>query len=434
MRRLWVRGLLLVATAFSILAIVAVWANRQLMNPVNWANTSTALLQKPTVRQAVAGFLVDQLYTNVNVPSEIQKGLPDRLAPLAGPISGALRSAAERAAQGVLEQPRVQDAWRQANRLADQELIRIVRGRSGIRIREETVVLDLRTIVAELGRRLGVSAKVIAELPASIAELKVLRWSDLGLVRSVARGLRPLALLLLGLAGLFYVLALIAAVGHRRRTLMSVGLGLLASGLAVLIARKIAQPQVVSAITKDASIEPAANDAYSVATSLLVQVATATIIIGIPLIVAAWFAGPARWAFAGRRFLAPHLRLHPGLAYWVTAGLLAVVFAWGPIPSTRNPPEMVMFALVGLLGAALLQRQIAAEFPSGEPVSVRAALHEYAHSLGERVGQLGDAVGHERHGGASVAEELERLAKLHDRDALSDAEYAAAKREVLRPT
>jgi hypothetical protein len=430
-RRLWVRALLVVATALSVLAIFAVWANRQLMNPANWSSTSTALLQKQTVRKAVAGFLVDQLYAHVDVQGQIRTGLPGRLAPLAGPISGALRGAAEQAAQGLLAQPAVQDGWRRANRLADEELIRVVNGRSGVRIREDTVVLDLRTLLAELGKRLGVGASVAGRLPPSVAEVKVLRRSDIGLVRSVARGLRPLAVLVLSLAACCYALALALSGGERRRTLLSTGLSLVVAGLVVLVARKIAEPQVVAAITRDASIEPAAKDAYSVATSLLVQVASSAIVIGLAAIAAACFAGPARWAVAARRFLAPHLRLHSGLAYWLAAALLVLVFAWGPIPATRNPVEMLLFALVALLGAHLLRRQVAAEFPAEQPVSVRTAARRYLSSLAQRVGRLGGANRPQDRGQVTVAGELERLAALHDRGALSEQEYRAAKLHLL---
>ena len=89
-----------------------------------------------------------------------------------------------------------------------------------------------------------------------------------------------------------YALAMYLAAGHRRRTLLWVGLSLIFSGLIVLVGRKIGQGQIVSAITSDASIEPAANDAYSVATSLLVQVSSAVMIIGVPVVFSAWLAGP----------------------------------------------------------------------------------------------------------------------------------------------
>ena len=180
-----------------------------------------------------------------------------------------------------------------------------------------------------------------------------------------------------------YALAVFLAHGHRRRTLMWVGWSLVFAGLLVLLGRKIGQGQLVSAITTDASIEPAANDAYSVATSLLVQVASASIIIGIPVILSAWFAGPARWAVAGRRFLAPHFRERPGLAYWITAALLALVFIWGPIPATRNPLEMLLFTILAFVGAHVLRNQIAEEFPDAESISL-ARLDERVRPLAGR--------------------------------------------------
>jgi hypothetical protein len=195
------------------------------------------------------------------------------------------------------------------------------------------------------------------------------------------------------------------------------------AGLLVLLGLKIGQGQLVSAITSDASIEPAANDAYSVATSLLVQVASASIIIGVPVILAAWFAGPARWAVAGRRFLAPHFRERPAMAYWITAALLALVFIWGPIPATRNPLEMLLFTILAFVGAHVLRDQIATEFPDAQPISVRAA-------LGEKFGRARASM-RSPAAAPSKATELERLMALHDKGAITDDEYAAAKRELL---
>ena len=151
--RIWVRVILVLATLLAIFAIFAIWANRQLMNPTNWANTSTALLQKQTIRTAVSGYLVDQLYANVDVEGELKSGLPTQLAPLAGPLSGALHNLAEQGAERALEIPRVQDAWKNANRAADQALVTVVNGGgSRVQINGGTVSLNLRQIVADLAR------------------------------------------------------------------------------------------------------------------------------------------------------------------------------------------------------------------------------------------------------------------------------------------
>ena len=165
--RIWVRVILGLATVLAVFAIFAIWANRQLMNPTNWANTSTALLQKQTIRSAVSGYLVDQLYANVDVEGELKSGLPKQLAPLAGPISGGLHNLAEQGAERALGFPRVQDAWRNANRAADQALVTIVNGGgSRVQINGGTVSLNLRQIVADLAQRLGLPANVADKLPA----------------------------------------------------------------------------------------------------------------------------------------------------------------------------------------------------------------------------------------------------------------------------
>jgi hypothetical protein len=431
--RIWVRVILAVATLLAVLAIFAIWANRQLLNPTNWSNTSTALLKKATIRSAVSGYLVDQVYANINVSNQIKSGLPAELQPLAGPISGALHGVAEQGAERALEIPQVQAVWRRANHVADQTLVTIVNGGgSRVKIQGGTVSLNLRQIVADLSERLGLPSDLAAKLPASVGNVKVITSRQLGLVRNLAKAIHALALLLTIVTVALYALALYLARGYRRRVLMWVGLSLVLAGVIVLIARKIAQGQIVPSITTDASIEPAANDAYSVATSLLVQVAGAAIIIGIPVILAAWFAGPARWAVAGRRFSAPYLRKRPNLAYWITAGLLALVFIWGPIPSTRNPITMLLYAILAFVGAYVLRNQIAEEFPDVPAVSARVAWSEYAHAVGEKMSRMRAATAPSRDTAPpSKATEIERLLALREKGAITDEEYTAAKRELL---
>ena len=303
--RIWVRVILVLATVLAILSICAIWANRQLMNPTNWSKTSTALLRKQTIRSARVR-LPDRpaVRERRTCRHQLKSGLPPQLAPLAGPLSGALHNLAEQGAERALELPRVQDGWRKANYAADQALVTIVKGGgSRVQINGGTVSLNLRQIVADLAQRLGLPASVADKLPPSVANLKIVTSSQLGLVRNLAKTLHALALWLTILTFVLYALAMFLARGYRRSTLIWVGSSLVFAGVFVLLGRKIGQGQLVSAITSDASVEPAADDAYSVATSLLVQVASASIIIGIPVILSGWFAGPARWAVKGRRFL-----------------------------------------------------------------------------------------------------------------------------------
>src|SRR4051795_10743383 len=104
-RRGFAVTLVVLASIAAFLAIFSLWANRQLLNTENWTTTSSKLLAKPMVRDRVAGFLVDQLYENVDVAGELQAALPDRAKLLAGPAAGALRPLAERGANALLPRP-----------------------------------------------------------------------------------------------------------------------------------------------------------------------------------------------------------------------------------------------------------------------------------------------------------------------------------------
>src|SRR6476469_8792014 len=143
-----VRILLVIGT---VLAVLAIWANRQLFNADNWANTSTAILAEPAVQTQLSNFLVDQIYANVDVAGELRAAAPPRLAPLAGPVAGALRNAAETVTKKVLGRPRVQELWRTATRATAQQFINIATGNSKlVTTKGNAVVLNLRQLVLNL--------------------------------------------------------------------------------------------------------------------------------------------------------------------------------------------------------------------------------------------------------------------------------------------
>ncbi len=362
--RVWVRVILSIATLLAVFAIFAVWANRQLLEPANWSKTSTELLQKSTIRAALSNYLVDQLYQNVNVQAQLQSALPGQLSRLAGPIAGALQNLAQQGAEAALDRPRVQEAWMRANYFADEQLVRIVTGGGPrVQVTNGTVTLNLRAILTNLLDRLGLPSSLAAKLPASVATITVVKSKQLGLVQDGAKALHALAVILVALVLVLYALALVLARGYRRHTLMWVGGSLVIAGLVVLLIRRITQNQLVPVIAPSTAIRPAATDAFSVATGLLLQVAGAALIIGIPVIAAGWFAGPAKWATNARRALAPHLSERPWLAYAITAALLLLVFIWGPIPATRNIWWMLFFTVLAFAGTEVLRRQIEEQFP-----------------------------------------------------------------------
>jgi hypothetical protein len=189
-------------------------------------------------------------------------------------------------------------------------------------------------------------------------------------------------------------------------------------------------------------VRPAAAAAWSIGTSVLVDIADALVFIGVVVVLAGLLGGRSRWATATRRALAPYLHDRPDITFGIVAVALLILFAWGPIDATQKLTGILLITVLALFGTQMLRRQTAAEFPDahyagGMDVAIRKGVSDAWGSLvrggaGLRAGVAGHTGGG-RHADAqsdSVGG-LERLASLHASGALTDEEFTAAKRELL---
>src|SRR5262249_27059324 len=162
---------------------------------------------------------------------------------------------------------------------------------------------DLKSILANISDQLGLP-DVSSKLPPSAAELVILRSNQIKVVQDIGSALKGLALVLTIIVPLLYALAVFLARGRRRRALMTVGIAIVSAGLLVFAARRIVESGVVNSLVKVEANKPAVGSIVSIATSMLSEIAGAFVVVGIPLIAAAWFAGPARLAVRLRRAIA----------------------------------------------------------------------------------------------------------------------------------
>jgi len=308
-RHIGVQVLVWGTTVLAVLAIFAVWANRQILNPTNWSNASPKLLQNAAIRKATANYLVDQLYANVDLEAELKTKLPSELSPLAAPIAGgAVRSLATEAAQSALANTGVQEFWKRANYLADQTLVTVVNGGKGaVSVKGGEVTLDLTSIVGNITNRLGLP-NVGSRLSPSVAHLKVLRSNQIEVLQKTGKGLKGLALPLTIIVPLLYALALALAGGFRRRTLVLVGIAVVTAGIIAFVGRSLLISGLTNSLVKTEAVKPAAHAVLSIGTSMLSELAGAFVVVGATLMAGAWFAGPARLAARGRQAIAPFLR------------------------------------------------------------------------------------------------------------------------------
>jgi hypothetical protein len=371
-RRRIALALTVVASLLSFLAIFAIWANRQLLDTDNWTDTSTELLENEAIRDHVAIFLVDQLYANVDVRADAEQVLGQlfrrqRASTLAGPVASGLRTLAENGTSRLLRRPVPQRLWEEANRRAQTRFVQVVEGGGDVvSTTGGEVTLDLKGLFGQTQSNLGVGGRVEQRLPESASQIVILRSDQLELAQDLVKLLKALAIVLVVLALGLFALAVYVARGWRREALRACGIGLAFAGAAALVARALAGDQVVDALATTDSVRPAAEAAWSIGTSLLVQAATATLIYGIVLVLAAWLAGQTAWAAATRRNLAPYLR-EPRFAWGAFGLVVLVLVAWAPTPAFRQ--VILALVLIGLLALGLeaLRRQTAREYPGRAP-------------------------------------------------------------------
>lgn len=350
-----VYALLVLASLLAFLAVFAIWVNRQALENDTWTDTSTELLEDEDIRVAVAGFMVDSLFANVDVQAELAQALPPRLQPLAGPAAGALRTLADRLANEALQRPKVQKLWEEANRTANQKLIDVV-----VHGEDADVNLDLGAIVTDLGDQLGVD--VSSRLPPGAGQIEVVSEDDLSSVQKAGKALRGLAIVLLLLALALFGLAIYLARGWRRQVLRSVGFAFILVGVAVLVVRSLAGDAVVNSLSSTEAVQPAVSSTWEIGTSLLSDQGGAMIFYGLVILIGAWLAGPRGIARDARRGITPVLERR-GIAYASLALLLLLLFLWSPTPGFERLPTALLLIALFVVGLEFLRHQAIRDFP-----------------------------------------------------------------------
>ena len=148
--------------------------NRQALDTDNWTDTSTELLENRTIRDQVALFLVDELYTNVDVAGVIERGA----ATSGRPAGGSRGERAEGPHRGSREDLPGEAA--RTGGLAEREPARpraplpvIDGGGEVLSTEDRTVTLDLKALLGATAENVGVGGRVESKLPEGAAQITI---------------------------------------------------------------------------------------------------------------------------------------------------------------------------------------------------------------------------------------------------------------------
>ena len=458
-RRRTVKGLVILGSLLAFLSVFAIWTERQALNTDDWVHTSGRLLKNETIRSTLSNYLVDQLYENVDVEAELKEILPGDTKDLAGPAAGGLRQVAGDGAEKVLETSTAQTLWEDANRSAHEQLVAVLEDKGdAVSTSEGNVRLNLGSLITNLAAQVGIGQDLADKLPADAGQIEILRSDELKTAQNIAIAVKGLALVLSLLTFITFAGAIYISRDGRWVTVLYSGIGLIAAGFLVIVAREIAGGIVVDELVVTESVKPAGEATWSIATSLMTSIATTVIVIGVLFAIAGWLASPTASARASRRVLAPVLQRHVAYVYAGLALLVCFYFLSGPIQGLRSFLTTLVVAGMAAFGIHELRRQTQEEYPDADYGDVFGRTRDKVVSavrdanIGERVGEQASKLRLpevKRPGGGEAPtaeaptaalpvndedarlERLERLASLRDKGILTEAEFAAEKARLL---
>ena len=258
---------------------------------------------------------------NVDFSGSLEEKLPTNLQALASPIAGLAQGFIGTAAQNLLARPRIQDAFVEASVLAQKQFVKVLHGDTkAVDTSNGNVVLDIRPLVLKLGDRFGFVSNLADQIPQDAGQVTILEADNLDTAQKITHWLEQIANFVWIFALAAFVGAIWLARGRRRAEVRSLGLGLVAVGVLVLLTRWAAGKYFVNQIVASDSMRPAAHNAWQIITQSLAAAGWVALAVGILVAIGAWLVGPGDRATAARVAIAPHLR-RPEIAWgvWVVA-------------------------------------------------------------------------------------------------------------------
>lgn len=367
--RRWVpTALVVLATVLAVVSATTTWVRAQALDTDEWVEASSEVLEDAAVREALAVYLVDELYENVDMTQELQSLLPEDLDGLAGPIAGALRGPAGDAVERVLAAPRIQRIWEEANRLAHETFVAIVRDETRENVSTEggEVVIDLGGVVSSIGGELGVPEAALDRIPDDVGQITVFESSELADVQDLVRVLDVLSWFLFVVVVLLYVLAAYLARGRRRETLRNIGFAVAAGSLVLFALRTVAVRSAVDFLVEDPANKEAAQVIADTATELVNQMAWSGFVLGLVIATYAAFIGPHGWAVGVRRRLGR--TSNPDLVITAVAVVALLVLIWWS-PGRIFERWVTALTMIGLIVAAAIGVAVTVRDERPEPGS-----------------------------------------------------------------
>jgi heme exporter protein D len=336
-------ALAVVACLVAPIAMVALWADRNLFDTPRFTSRVVPAIDDPEVQAAVSTYLTEQVLTVVDVDGLLENAFEDRprAQVLVGPISAAVESLIARGVVEVVDSEQFAALWGGAIEVAHTAAMRVLRDESRVldaaeAARSGEVTLDLHPIVeAVMARVADVAPDLIpagSEIPAfdDLGQVVVFDQDRITTAQQALERFERFVWLAVVVALACMIGAVLVAV-DRRRTVLQLVAGLIIGD--VLVRRAgIRAVEEVRSITSESGAPAAAGAVLDrFLDPLLTFTAWAIVVLLLTGAIVA-LTGPYSWAVRSRDHLATTwawLDVHRGVAGGAIAVLgLALLWAF----------------------------------------------------------------------------------------------------------
>jgi hypothetical protein len=390
--------LVVLAVLSTFISTVAVWAHQVLLDTDAWVRTVGPLVEDEEVTDAVAQYLVEQVYVLIDVEGMAADALPERASFLAGPLTSATQQFLTDQVAALLRTDQFETFWVEANRRAHEQAVRLLRGESGVvTINEGQVTMNLLPLLSGALQQLDeigvfpddVTVPVVTrEMPAAeavaafedafgidlrddFAQITVYNSDTLAQAQD-AVALFDKAVVASLVVTVVLVIAAIALARPRRRTVLQLSLGIVAGFIVAWLAIEVATNEVLGLISDDVNRGAATRVVDGILSNLRgVTRLVSGVAIGATLV--AFLTGDSPWARRTRAFFSAIVRRRPLPSGEQTSGTLT---ALGWIDRHRDG-----LRVAGLIAALVVAFVIDLTFAAALAILAGLAVYEILLAL-----------------------------------------------------
>jgi hypothetical protein len=360
---------------FVTLGVTSVWLHKTTYQTDEWVSTVGPLARDARIQAALAVWATQQITQAVDTEKIFTDLLPSKAQPLAAPLSTAVDSFISQAALKFFQSDAFINIWTVANRNAHADIIKVLKGKGAVNIKDGKVQLNLLPVVDEVlqkvndstnGRfssqissvtdltpdqaRAKLSAALGRPLPADFGTITVFEKQQLSTVQKAVQLFNELVYVLV-IGAILLIAAAFAVAPDRRRIAIWVGLSAAGFLVAFRAAARTSGRQVVKQIVVPVNRDAAQAVISRVLASYL-DVTLVALLIGLVVALIAFLAGPGRYAVAIRGWVDNQgwIRQHAGA---IQLGLLVLALAWLLLATLTFGKLFLAALIVGALELAL---------------------------------------------------------------------------------